>query len=104
MKTLLFMSCLLCATLAVGQSSAGVSALSSEPIRIEVPSHPQHASQQSLSGEQSLLITSEYLYAQGERPLWEVAPATHAEPLGDVARMLRKQHADTKKTDTVWVN
>jgi hypothetical protein len=48
--------------------------------------------------EQTLLITSNNAYARGERPLWEVAVKRPAEiPLGDIARLLRNQHAAARK-------
>jgi hypothetical protein len=53
---------------------------------------------------QDLLGRFAYVYARGERPLWEVAPVSQAVPLGDVARMLRKEHATAKKADVVWEN
>jgi hypothetical protein len=54
--------------------------------------------------EQNLLITSAYTYARGVRPLWEFAPASMEVPLGDMARLLKKEHASAKKSETVWVN
>jgi hypothetical protein len=104
MKTTLFVLCFLCATAALGQSAGGGSALSSEPRVIEFPSHLGHASQRPMALEQNLLEKSSYVYAHGERPLWEVAPVTNAMPLGDVARILRKEHETTKKADFVREN
>jgi hypothetical protein len=94
-KATLFMLCLLCATTALGQSVGGV--LSSEPQVFRVPDHALHASQQAMAQERSLLESFSYTYVQGERPLWEFAPASHAVPLGDIARMLRKDHELVKK-------
>ena len=54
-----------------------------------------------LAQEQSLLEHSNYYYAQGERPLWEVQPLAHHVPLGDIARTLRQEHATAKKADIV---
>jgi hypothetical protein len=99
-KTTLFVLCLLCATAAFGQSVGG-SVLSSEVQVLRLPDHSQHASQQPMAQEQNLRENSSYTYAQGERPLWELAPVSHPVPLGDVARMLRKEHAAAKKADFV---
>ncbi len=104
MKTTLFALCFLCATAAVGQSSAGVSALNSQPQMLEFPSHAQHASQQPMGPGQDLREASGSTSARGERPLWEVAPASRPVPLGDTARTLRKEHAAAKKAEIVWNN
>src|SRR5438309_2512634 len=45
MKTLLVVLCLLCASVAWGQATAGTSALIAEPQITQFYSHPQHASQ-----------------------------------------------------------
>jgi hypothetical protein len=97
MKTTLFALLFLCATAAFGQSVGA--AVSNEPQPIQMPSHEQHASQQALQAEQSLLITSySNSSARGERPLWEAGAKPPAEvPLGDVARRLRNQHATARK-------
>ena len=56
-----------------------------------------------LAKTENLQEQSTYLYAQGERPLWEVhVPVPVEMPLGDVARMLKKEHAAAKKSDKVW--
>jgi hypothetical protein len=103
MKTTFFALCFLCATAALGQSVGG-QGLSSEIHPIQFLSHPEHASRQSMAPEQNLLDGSDYVYAQGERPLWELAQVSHETPLGDVARLLRKEHAMAKKADIVWNN
>ncbi|HUJ95958.1 MAG TPA: hypothetical protein VLW84_11880 [Terriglobales bacterium] len=99
--TLLISLCLLFATAAFGQVG---SAISSQPQILELPSHPQHASQQLPAREQSLFERSSVTWAQGERPLWEVAPAIKVVPLGDIARMLKKEHATAKKAQIIWEN
>jgi hypothetical protein len=99
MKTTLFGLCLLCATAAFGQSAGGV--LSAEPQVFHPPDHAQRASPQAMAPEQNVMGTSNYFYAQGERPLWEVMPLSHAVPLGDVARALRKEHLAAKKAEFV---
>jgi hypothetical protein len=103
MKTTFFILCFLCATAALGQSVGGA-ALSNEPQPIQFLSHPQHASRQPMAQEHNILDGSDYVYAQGERPLWEMAPVSHETPLGDVARILRKEHTMAKKADIVWSN
>lgn len=97
MKTTLFTLLLLCATAAFGQSASV--AVNAEPRPIRMESHPQRASQQAMQSEESLLIDSHgNTSATGERPLWEVGAKPPAEtPLGDVARLLRTQHASARK-------
>ncbi len=67
-------------------------------------SHAGHASQQSMGQEQNLFTTSGNVQAHGVRPLWEVAKPSYTMPLGDAARLLRKEHATAKKADIVWNN
>ena len=99
MKTTLFALFLLCATAALGQS-AGY--LSNEPQLFQIPNHTQHASQGPMQQEQTLLINSNNVYGRGERPLWEFASTVPAAiPLGDIARLLRNQHAIAKKATKV---
>ena len=78
--------------------------LVNEPQMVTFSSHANHATQQNMSAEQSLLERSSVVYAQGERPLWEVAPKSQPTPLGDVARALRKEHEAVKKADIIWQN
>ncbi len=52
--------------------------------------------------EQTLLITSDNAFARGERPLWEVGVKPAPEiPLGDIARLLKNQHAAVRKATKV---
>jgi hypothetical protein len=100
MKTALVVLCFLGATAALGQST-GSAMMSST---VQMPNHAEHASQQPLAQEQNLLEHSSYLIAQGERPLWEVQQASKSRrpvPLGDIARMFRKDHELVKKADIV---
>ena len=99
MKTALFVLCFLGATAALGQST-GSAMMSST---VQMPNHAEHASQQPLAQEQNLLERSSYLIAQGERPLWEVQQVSKSRPvpLGDIARMFRKDHELVKKADIV---
>jgi hypothetical protein len=102
MKTIFLLFCGLCATAAFGQNvGSAASVLNAEPAPIAVTSHPAHATQKAMLSEQSLLGTSSFTYAHGERPLWEVAPKKVEVPLGDVARTYRKEHAVSKKSATV---
>jgi|SRR5450432_3984034 hypothetical protein len=104
MKIGVLVLCFFCAATAFGQASGVVSAMSSQPQVIEFTSHTEFATQHAMGNEQNLLETEGYTWAQGERPLWEVAPASHPTPLGDSARMLKKEHTATKKADIVWSN
>jgi len=101
MKTAVFMLCMLCATGALGQVG---SALSNEAQKIDIPSHPQHASQQSLAQEQNILGNSAPTVTHGERPLWELAPVKEEISLGQAARIQRKQHSSDKKAPVIWHN
>jgi hypothetical protein len=101
MKTTLFLLVVFAATAAFGQGVGGT-ALSNEVQVLQIPGHPQHASQQPMAQEQNLFEHFGYFYAEGERPLWEFGKTTQAMPLGDVARMYRQEHLDAKKADIVW--
>ena len=99
MKTTLFALFVLYATAALGQAA---NYLSNEPQPIQMPHHTLRASQHPMQQEQTLLITSNNAYGRGERPLWEFAAKAPAEiPLGDVARLLRNQHASARKATKV---
>jgi hypothetical protein len=104
MKTALFVLVFLSATAVFGQSGAGAGALNAEPVVIEFNSHAGHASYQDMGREQNLFQQSSNIQAHGVRPLWEFALPSQAIPLGDSARMLRKEHADAKKAEIVWNN
>ena len=92
------------ASFAHGQSVFTATALNAQPQMIEFYSHPQSAMQQSLAAEHSLLEGTNFVWAQGERPLWEFAPVVNPKPLGDVARMFKEEHAKAKKAEKVWEN
>ena len=102
MKTAVFVLCFFCATVALGQSTGGGSVggavLASS---VQMASHPEHASQHFMAQEQNLLEHSNFYYAQGEIPLWELQPLAHHVPLGDIARMLKQEHATAQKADIV---
>jgi hypothetical protein len=104
MKTAVFALCFLGATLALGQAGAAGGGLSSQVSVFQIQSHEAEATQHSMGAEKNLLETSANTWAQGERPLWEVAPVSHPTPLGDSARLLRQEHASAKKAEFVWNN
>ena len=101
MKTACLVLFLLCTALAFGQAA---SVISSEPVVYSVPSHPQHAETKAMAEEKSLLVSSGQTQAHGTRPLWELAPPKQETPLGDVARALKQEHTNGKKSSAVWVN
>ncbi len=104
MKKTLFLLCLLCllsSTAAFAQ--LGASYISNEPQIYHSPSHPAHASYTPMSPEQNMLGGTGYFFGQGERPLSEF-PQPAPVPLGTIARELRQQHAEVKKSRVVWVN
>ena len=104
MKQILMALFFMCATAALGQSVAGIGAMSAQTQPLVMPNHPEHASYHSMGQEQGLLKESAYCIQKGVRPLWEVQPAKPVVPLGDVARMLKEQHAMIKQSEFVWVN
>jgi hypothetical protein len=101
MKTTLLILCLFTAAAALGQSS--LSAASMTP-SFQVADHPGRAAQQPATQEQSLLANNSITTAQGQMPLWEAIPEKHAAPLGDQARLLKKEHDTAKQSHVVWVN
>ncbi|MGA7906750.1 MAG: hypothetical protein WCA16_05015 [Candidatus Sulfotelmatobacter sp.] len=103
MKTTLFaVFFLFCIASAVGQTSAPV--LPNTPAMMIMSEHPLHASQHDMASEQSLFGSNPYTYAQGEQPLWQFATEKHVTPLGDVARLLRKEHEAARKAEVIWEN
>lgn len=104
MKTLMFLFCILCASVVWGQSTLSASGLSAEPQPTQFQSHPQHASQIGMGAEQRILERSQNVVAHGARPLWEFAPVSHEIPLGDIARALRQEHESARKAEYVLNN
>jgi len=98
MKSCLFLLavCILRPVGAVGQT-VGSYWLNGQPQMLVMPEHPQHAAQTPLAQEQDLREHSTYIYAQGERPVWEFMPAPSFVPIADMARTLRDEHAKAKK-------
>lgn len=101
MKTTIVVFAMLCATAAVGQTA---SVLPNSPQPLVVPDHPQHASEHPMATESSLLSTSSYSYAQGERPLWEFGADKQEVSLGEVARAYRRGHVIDRKASKVSSN
>lgn len=86
-------------------AQVGGGALSAQPQIFEIPSHPQRAAQQTPTREESLLETNTTTSAKGELPLWEAPQkVTYVMPLGDVARLARKEHEMAKKATLVKEN
>jgi hypothetical protein len=92
------------AGMAFGQASTGASGLSAEPTIYEFQSHAGHAAYQGMGQRQDIMEQSTNVQAHGVRPLWEVATPAYVVPLGDSARMLRKEHMFAKKAEIVWNN
>jgi hypothetical protein len=105
MKTTLLVLGLLCfAGTAFGQAAAGGVGLSAEPVVYEFQSHAGHASQMDMGTHRDIMEQYNNVQAHGVRPLWEVATPAYVVPLGDSARMLRKEHLGAKKAEVVWNN
>jgi hypothetical protein len=98
--TVLLVFCLVCVSGAFGQA-AGTAYMQSTYV---APDHPMHAAPEPMGQAQSLFAGSGVTIAQGELPLWEVAPKHKETPLGDTARQERKEHATAKKARVVWEN
>jgi hypothetical protein len=99
MKPLIVLAVILCSATAFGQASA----LSNQVTPIQIVDHPQHASLTPMACEHPLVgaAPDAYVYAQGERPLWEFGPVSEPVPLGDVARANRKLKLTAKKAEFV---
>jgi hypothetical protein len=100
MKTAVFVFCLFCAS----ASFAQIGSISGQAQQLTMSEHPEHAVQHDMAQPQDMYEHNAYSYAQGERPLWEFGPISQPVPLGDIARVLRKQHALVKKADIIWEN
>jgi hypothetical protein len=89
---------------AFGQASIGGSGLNAQPVIYDFASHETRAQQQGMGVTQDIMEQSINVSAHGVRPLWEVHIPSSSVPLGDSARMLRKEHMDAKKAEIVWDN
>src|ERR1700687_6475632 len=90
------------AGMAFGQaSSATAGGISAEPVVYEFQSHVGHAAQQGMGQAQDIMEQSINVQAHGVRPLWEVATPAYVVPLGDSARVLRKEHTYAKKAEII---
>jgi len=99
-KILLVLALILSAAAAFGQYGGGNNANGPQ---YWPSSHPAHASYAPIAQEQSLIASSGYTSAQGERPASDF-PQPPQKPLGDIARELKKEHAQVKKARIVWEN
>jgi len=103
MKKTLFMLCLLSASAAFAQNQYNPYGLNSQITTPQFNSHDAHASFAPMSQERSILASSGFASAQGDRPASDF-PQAEGVSLGAAARELRKQHAQVKKSRVVWVN
>ncbi|MGB8012654.1 MAG: hypothetical protein WCF68_13645 [Terriglobales bacterium] len=102
MKKIVFVLCLLSATGAFAQIIAG-NTLNNQPQSYSFQSHPGHASYAPMSQETSILAATSYTSGQGERRASDF-PHPEDVSLGVIARELRKEHAQLKKSRVVWIN
>jgi hypothetical protein len=102
MKTTIFVLCFFCAAAACAQSA---NVLSGTPQPLQMFDHPQHASEHAMAPETTLFsASSPYSYAKGEVPLVELGSLEYQTPLGDVARVYRKEHIAVPKAAKVSEN
>lgn len=99
MKTTLLMliACFALSTTALAQYMGGGWALDNQAHPTVFASHDQHAYEAPLAPERDLYVRTATVIAQGETPLWEFPHPEQTMPLGDIARLLREQHATVKK-------
>jgi hypothetical protein len=104
MKTTFLVLLFFCATGGFAQVGGGSISGPTLTQPFSMATHTSHAAPQQMAPKQSLLEGSGQVYiAHGERPLWEVAPPEPPTvPLGDIARMLKKEHATAKKAQFVY--
>jgi hypothetical protein len=103
MKPALFVLCLLSTSAAFAQYLGGLSSISNEPHSYQFSSHEAHASYAPMAQGQNILAATSYSSAQGERRASDF-PQPEGVSLGLVARELRQQHAQLKKSPIVWIN
>lgn len=100
MKKTLFVLGLLSTSAAFAQ---GYGSINNEAHSYQFASHPEHAAYAPMAQEQSVLASTSYTSAQGDRPASDF-PQPEAVLLGAAARAIRKQHAQVKKAPVVWIN
>jgi hypothetical protein len=101
MKILWAVFVLLLITGAAFGQSAGV--LSSQPVILNFPEHPQHAAPHAMATEIPIAgaASDSYSYEHGEQPLWQFGRMSEPTPLGDVARAYRREKLAAKKAEIV---
>jgi len=92
----------LCSAAAFGQANGNILNSQAQPTTFQ--SNPLQATQQSLASEKSVLYSNGYTVGQGERPVSDFLSSTPSQSLGDLARTLKQDHAQAKKSDVVYVN
>ena len=109
MKNTFFAFCILSVTAAFAQAG-GASAMGMEGPSYQFSSHPQHADIVPLAQEQNILAPSNYFVVHGERPASDFPQIENENQkktviaLGTAAREIRRQHAEQRKSQFVWVN
>lgn len=93
---------LLCSAGALAQATGTVLNSQAQPLQFQY--NPRTATQQPLAAERSVLFSNGYTVAQGERPVSDFLSSAECQSLGDVARALKQDQAQTKKSDVVYVN
>jgi len=103
MKKIVFVLCLVSSAAALAQNFIGGSAMNNQPQAYSFPEHPLHAAYAAMAQERGILSATPYFSEHGDR-----RPSDFAQPeavsLGTIARELRKEHADVKKSRVVWIN
>jgi hypothetical protein len=99
MKMMLALAVLLFATAAFTQTAP---VLYGDAHPVALPSHPEHASVHAMATPTYILGGGGVEFARGVRPLWQVAGERDEMPLGDVARLLRKEREQKKKAEKVF--
>ncbi|HTR23880.1 MAG TPA: hypothetical protein VMI10_07835 [Terriglobales bacterium] len=102
-KTLLVLSILVLTTAAFAQYGGATGYRPSEPQVFHAPEHPQFAGYATMRAETNIYPGASYISAQGDRPASDFPQAASAS-LGDIARELKKQHDQVKKSAVVWIN
>jgi hypothetical protein len=101
MKKVLFVFCLLSTAAVFGQYVS--SSQNNQAQSYQFQTHPSHADYAPMSAERSVLPSTTFLTAQGERRPSDFAQPESL-PLGTIARELKKQHDELKKSRVVWIN